>query len=929
MNKRMLVTRMVRTGMIVALALGMRTGVVAAQQQQTLGRIVGRVIDATTGTGLNGVVVRAQPEGASTLSGVDGRYALNGVPSGTVSVAAGLLGYSAKTVTDIAVTAGAATELNIALNPAALELGEITVSAAAERGSVARALDQQRNSTNIVSAITSEQMARSPDGDAAAALQRVSGVTVQEGKFVFVRGLGERYTTTSLNGARIPSPEPERKTVPLDMFPAGLLQTITTSKTFTPDLPGDFSGAQVNIETREFPGDRQVTFSVVGGFNTRVTGKDIPTAPTVGPEWLGFAGGARQLPGIVDQVGNFNPPPTQAETNRMINSFRNVWTPEMRSGSPNGSFGVSVGGTGPMLSRDVSYLASLTYSRSQEVKSDQVRAIAQPDGSGGTEESDRYEGTSGTMGVLWGGLLQASSLLNTNTRLVLNATYNRTSDNTARLEYGNDEQFAVPLEVRRLGFVERSVYSAQLKGDHELGHHRLDWLATASGVDRNEPDRSEFVYFRQTDPNTGEQLPPEWFSNASEGAVRAFGELKERSWEGGANLRTAIGSEGRHALRIGSLFRYTDRDALSRNYSITANLASASDRRLEPEEIFDGRYTEGADNAMRIAPLFQGGSYAAQERLVAGFAMLEFALADRASVIAGARFENSSLQLDAEPILGASSTVNRAYNDILPAVSLNLRLSDKMNLRVSASQTLARPEYREIANVGYREVISAEQVTGNKDLVRTLIRNADVRWEWYPNAGEVVSVALFGKVFKDPIERVYLPTSGTLVATFVNAEAASNYGVELEARKRLGVLAAALEPLSAFANATLMQSEITIGEGPSSRTNDNRAMVGQAPYVVNAGLTWAAGEGASSATLLYNVVGKRIVTAGQLPLPDSYELPRNVLDFSLRLGVTPKVSAKLDLKNLIDAPYQQRQGTVTREYYRTGRVLSVGVSWRN
>ncbi len=902
----------------------------SAQQNGQTGRVVGRVIDGETGVGMNGVVIQVAGTSLGVLSGVDGRYVISGVPTGTVSLRIENLGYAPKTITNVVVPTGGAVEQNITLESQALQLEAIEVSAAAERGSVMRALDLQRTATNIVSTVTAEQIARSPDGDAAAAMQRVSGVTVQDGKFVFVRGLGERYTTTSLNGARIPSPEPERKTVPLDLFPSGLLQNITTSKTFTPDQPGDFSGAQVNIETREFPTTRQLTFSFGGGYNTQATGKTVPSAPTVGREWLGFPGSARELPAIVDQAGRFEPPPSQAQVNEIISSFRSVWSPQSQNGSGNGSFGVSLGGTDPLFGKDLSYLASLTYNRSQDMRADQVRAQAQPDGSGGTNEINRYEGTTGSVGVLWGGLLQMSSLLTPSNRLVFNATYNRTADNEARVESGFSENFALPLDITRLRFVERRIYSAQLKGDHEIvRRHRFDWLATVSGVERNEPDRSEFVYFRPTDPVTNQQLPPEWLSASNEGAVRTFAGLTERSLEGGASYRIEFGPDGRaHALRFGGLFRQTDRDANSRVYSISANLPSA-DRRLAPEEIFDGRHTESGDNAMRVTPLFQGGSYTAADRLAAGYGMFDLALASRVRLIAGARFESSKLELEAQPTLGDAIRKDTTYNDVLPAVSVNLALTDNMNLRVSGSQTLARPEYREVANILYREVIDTENVTGNPDVARTLIRNADLRWEWYPSPGEAVSVALFAKDFIDPIERVFLATSGTLVATFVNADGASNYGVELEMRKRLGTLSEALEPWTVFANATFMESKITIGEGASSRTNENRTMVGQAPYVVNAGLTYSAAIGASSATLLYNVVGKRIVTAAEVPLPDVYELPRNVLDLSLRMGLTPRVSAKLDVKNLLDEPFEHRQGTVTREFYRVGRTLSAGLSWRH
>src|SRR5688572_4665233 len=238
--------------------------------QEATGRITGRIVDARTGAGLADVgvqVVGVMPgvTSSGTTSGIDGRYSLPRLPAGTVTLHLRRLGYQAKTITGVFLPANGAVEQNVTLDPATVQLTATVVTADAERGTVSAALDQQRNATGIVSAVTSEQIQRSPDSDAAQAVQRVSGVTVQDGRYVFVRGLGERYTTTSLNGARMPSPEPERKVVPLDLFPAGLVQTITTSKTFTPDQPGDFSGATVDIRTREFPATRQFTYSMSTG----------------------------------------------------------------------------------------------------------------------------------------------------------------------------------------------------------------------------------------------------------------------------------------------------------------------------------------------------------------------------------------------------------------------------------------------------------------------------------------------------------------------------------------------------------------------------------------------------------------------------------------------------------------------------------------
>jgi outer membrane receptor protein involved in Fe transport len=187
------------------------------------------------------------------------------------------------------------------------------------------------------------------------------------------------------------------------------------------------------------------------------------------------------------------------------------------------------------------------------------------------------------------------------------------------------------------------------------------------------------------------------------------------------------------------------------------------------------------------------------------------------------------------PTSGSPVTSSPEYQDLLPSLALNLRLGESHVVRLAASRTLSRPEYRELAPVQYREVIGGENVVGNADLRRALIQNYDLRWEWYPRATEVISIGLFAKSFADPIERIYLATSGTRLVTFVNAESARNYGVEVEVRKNLDLLGEALRPFQAFANATVMHSEITIGGGAASKLNDQRAMVGQAPYVINTG----------------------------------------------------------------------------------------------
>ena len=904
--------------------------VLAAQDAAPVGRITGRVVDAASGAGLTDVSLSVVGTSVGAMSGVDGRFTLTNVPAGATSIQARRLGFAAKTVTGVQAIAGRTLEQNISLTGATVQLEAVTVSATAERGSVSDALDRQRTATGVVNSVTAEQISRSPDGDAAQAVKRVSGVTVQDGKYVFVRGLGERYTTSSLNGARVPSPDPERRVVPLDMFPAGLLQTITTSKTFTPDLQGDFSGALVDIKTREFPSTRTGTFQVGSGYAAGATGHQLLLAPMSSGMRFGSIGGERGLPPIFRRVGNMQTIPlNQNDKNLLTGSFRNIWTPATKNGNPLLNTSASIGGNDPLLfGHRVGYLFSGSYSSGTDIKDGQVRALADRGTTPGeTTEIDRFVGISTSQSVLWGGLTNLSTLLGESSRLSFNGMYNRSADNDARVEVGAFTSDATPVQVTRMQYTQRGVYSGQLAGEHQVtGAQKLEWSATASGVRRYEPDKSAFV--QVLEKNAADQDVLRWQGGGSGGAVRTFSDLSENSHEYQARYSIDFGAAGAPTtVKFGGLYRATGRDAQSLSYNISSIRLTDAQRELPLEQIFDGRFTQAGDSVFDIGPLSQGGSYVARDRLSAGFLMAEVPLGARLRVIGGARYESDRLDVDAASTLGNPVSTSKLWNDWLPSLAATLKLTDAQQLRLSASRTLARPEYRELSPIISRDVIGGENVQGDANLERTNVTNLDLRWEMYPSAGEAVSVAVFAKHFTNPIERVYgAGSGGTSYVFFTNAQAADNYGVELELRKGLGLLGSLFEPLAVFANATVMQSRIELAPNTAAAaTNLSRRMVGQAPYVLNTGVTYTSRGGGTSGTLLFNRVGERIAAAGASPLPDVVDLPRNVLDFSVRSLLLDGTTLRLDLKNLLDSPYQTKQGTVVREYYRGGRIVSLGL----
>jgi TonB-dependent receptor len=513
-------------------------------------------------------------------------------------------------------------------------------------------------------------------------------------------------------------------------------------------------------------------------------------------------------------------------------------------------------------------------------------------------------------------------------RVTFNGMYNRTADNDARVETGHFENEGVDAKITRMQYVQRAVHSAQLAGEHQLSAQKIDWALTSSGVQRDEPDRSEFVQIINH-TSSGDIL--RWLNTGNEGAVRTFSTLAESSNEGKLNYQLSFSTLGReHSIKIGGLGRHTNRDADTHAYSISAPGATDAVVRLEPEQIFDGRFSRPQDSVFSIAPLAQGGSYSANDRLGAGYVMTEISLTDRARLIGGARYEDDQLTINAFSTLGSPAVVTKHWQDVLPSVAINYQLTSAQQLRLSATKTLARPEYRELAPITSRDVLNGDDTQGNDKLERTIVSNADLRWEWYPRDGEIVSVGLFAKRFANPIERVYQAAgSGTRSVFYTNAVRATNYGVELEARKSLGFVIPRLQRIQAFVNTTVMESEIELDPNTqASATNLTRRMVGQAPYVVNAGLTYLAVGNSTSATLLFNRVGERIQAAGDRPLPDVIERSRNALDLSIRFPVAGAFSARVDGKNLLDAPYDVTQGTVTREHYRVGRLVQAGLVWR-
>ena len=892
----------------------------ASAQDTPTGKITGRIVDAASGQPISAAQIQVVGTAFGTQSGVDGRYTILRVPAGTVTLQVRRIGYGPKSVTGLMLAANGSLEQDISLRSADVQLAAVSVTANKEKGSVNDALNAQKNATNVVNAITAEQIARSPDGDAAAAAQRVSGVTVQDGKYLQVRGLSERYTTASLNGARIPSPEPERKVVPLDLFPASLLQDVTTAKTFTPDMPGDFAGANVNIRTREFPARRQITYSTSMGFGDRVLGAALPFAPRAGGELFGMAAGNRQLPSAIANA-NFMGNVTQSQYNLMAREQRNVWTPSQRSGGMHGSFGLSTGGN-TILGKRVGYVMSGNYGYTEEARLDERYAVGNQGPNNTVVPLTSVQGQTGRSSVQWGGIANFSTLVGKSSRLALNTTMTRSADNEARTDRGFDENLNDSIQRTTLRYVERGVATVTGTGEHQLAErHKTAWSLSYGHTGRKEPDRSDVVYARGQDGRY-QMLA------SLDGARRLYFDLQEDNVTGQVDHTINLGSvASQNTLKVGGYLRTTDRMANAPIFAFISR-ANADVISQSPDVVFGADQTCETCAVVNVQPIGQAGSYDADDRTMAAYAMTDWGIGSRVRMVAGARLEQARITVNAATQGGFTTTAALNNTDVLPSLLLNARLTESQNLRFGITRTLARPEYRELAPVTFRDVLGGVSVTGNASLQRSLIDNLDLRWEAFPNPGEVVSVGLFAKRFDRPIERLEQATSGAYQARYANALSATNLGVELELRKQLGFLGGWGEGLTGFSNVTIMQSKVELDPAALTVTDQSRRLVGQAPYVVNTGLTWSNMSGSTNATVLYNVVGERISAAGVTPLPNIVEKPRHLFDVALRFPVWGNLSARLDARNLLDARVRFMQGNLEREGYNVGRNFSMGLSWR-
>jgi outer membrane receptor protein involved in Fe transport len=901
----------------------------------------GRVINRKDSTPVAGARIFSRTAAGEARSGPDGRFVIR-LPRGThdLTVIHPRFGTTRIRAVHVPVALEKRSEPVVAhMTPIAVRLDDFTVSAPRIVGNTATLMMARKKSRMVTDVIGAEQMAKQGAGDAAAALKRVTGITVIGGKYVYVRGLGERYSSTTLNGSTLPSPEPERRVVPLDMFPASLLESVVIQKNYSPDLPGAFGGGVVKLQTRGFPARFTATLSLSGGVLLSSTFQRGLFAKGGRLDVLGIDDGTRALPGPVDRASADSPLmerdafSTRGYTADALERFGelmpNHWNLHRKRVWPDVGLSASIGSSFKLWGKKAGFLAALTYDNDWVLQKRKLSYYVMGEGER-LEPAHSYDVEKLQNNITLAGILTFGVDLSADHKLRVTSLFDRITDDEARVFEGYNRDVGTRIRVTRIRWVERMLHLHQLRGAHRLGTKwdlELDWRYTFSMANRDEPDRRE-VRFDQ-EPNS----PDLWLlSDRPEGNQRLFSELVDHNHDLGADLKMKVKKWSWLDVKLKSGFNLVSkrRNVSTRRFKFKhkgplsgdADIISAS-----PEEIFVPAHI-GSDGFQFEEITRQTDNYDAAQTIWALYAMADWTLPQAFNVTAGLRLEGSLQRVrtfelfnpENEPIISRLNTV-----DALPVVGVSWKPKKSMVLRAFYGRTVSRPDFRELSPATFNDVTGGRQIYGNPDLKRALLDNLDLRFEWYPSRGESISLALFYKHFKNPIESIVIVSAQHSV-TYENAEGANNMGAEISARKRLGFIHPRLRDFYLAGNAAVIWSRVELPKDSGIQTSDARPLQGQSPYVINVQLGYDDVDRKTTVAVMYNICGARIREVGALGAPDIVERPFHRLDVVFRQGLAHGFTLKLKAKNLIDRPVRYTQGGKETERYVLGRAFTVGLS---
>ncbi len=913
------------------------------------GFLRGRVIDEELGEGLIGANIYVEGTTNGTVADFNGDYSLPLAP-GTYTMVFSSISYATVTVSGVEIVAGEVTAMDINMKADVEQLDGVVVTAEIIRDAEAGLLAAQKKAVNVADGISSQTFKKIGDADLSGAIRRVTGVSVEGGKYVYVRGLGDRYTKTTLNGMSIPGLDPDKNSVQIDIFPTAVLNNVMVYKTFSPNLYGDFTGGVVDVETKDFP-DEGTTAIALGltitpgvQFNSNfILYKGGKT------DWLGFDDGTRALPfpknTIIPAESQVAP-----ELERLTRSFNPVMAARKRQALPGGSFSFNTGNQFNKAKMTLGYNLVLNYRNTYEFFTG-VQAndfIKDPDPAVTEQFFDEYRiGNIGKQTVNWSALASGAVKF-ANHSFSLSLLRSQSGESVANKRVSrNFNQTGATLLEDILTYTQRSVTNGILVGKHNFNPVQLEWRGALNWSRVYDPD-FRITAVSVTDGDTT--------LNVGDGAGinRFYRDLNEFNSSFKADLTVPYAAKSK--LKFGGYATYKKRNFEVLNYIFRQRAAGAiaidPDWFFQPENIWTADSRQGTYVVGNYEP---ANTYLAQQVIYSAYAMTELYLAANFRSIFGLRAEQSMMYYTGQTNGGdvIYNTVETLNNlDFLPSVNLVYSLTENMNLRASYNQTLARPSFKEKSIAQIYDPITNRTFVGNIDLKQANIDNYDFRWEYFMHPGELLAVSAFYKKFENHIELVSFPVDPTALKPR-NATDSWVYGLEFEVRKSLELLAPALKDLTLGVNVSLIKSFVDMNsilvdnsgtvtekelreqfKRDDEEIADTRPMAGQAPYLINAYLNYTIPEADLNINLAYNVQGETLAIVGTGVVPDVYSVPFHSLSFNAYKSFGARRGSRLTfgVDNLLNDTREQVYrsfGAADKMYYNynPGVQLSLKYSY--
>ncbi len=905
------------------LLLIMCFGVASSSFAQTTIKLSGKVTNQKNEP-VAGASVLIEGTNTGTAANIEGRFTLNLEPGKKYTLIISATGYNGKSIADIEVAIGANNEMDIVLEPSKQsELGGVVLKSTRRQESTNALLSFQKNNTALSSGLAADFIRRTPDKNTGEVLKRVSGTSIQDNKFVIVRGLSDRYNSAVINNAQLPSTEPDKKAFSFDVIPSSLVDNIIINKTATPELPGDFAGGLVQINTKDVPTKNSLNIGVSFGFNTQSAFKDFISNERNGLDWLGFDDKTRGLPKgfstspqAYRALGGTNTGVQQQI--EMSKLFRNdVYKQKNSTALPTQTFNITWGNSARFKDGGtLGTILSVQY-RSSMLKYAVDRKLHEDDGDVLVElydEQNKYSVNVGALAnITYVKGKHKISFKNLVNQLFEDNYYTRTGVSNDRVQ---------DIDFRSSALNQRSLYSGQLEGEHQItrGGIKLRWNGNFAYNWKSQPDLRTSSYFRSKGTNDP-------FEFNDDDTRRFFSDLKDYSY--GANGALTIPftmGKNKQTFKAGgsTLIRIRDfRSRILRYEPANVTQFNSSKNFLSYDQIFAPENI-GTDGFKILDFTNNQDKYFGVSVLNGMYGMLDNNFGEKIRLVWGVRVENFQQFLTTKDVTAKRVVVNTEKWDVLPSFNFTFSPNSKNNIRAAASRTVARPEFREIAPFAFFDYEVNYAVNGNPDLKRSSILNGDLRYEFYPKGGEAITIGAFYKYFDDPIE-LRLNSSSVLDRRnyeYTNADKAYSLGAEFEVRKNLDFVSNSLENFSVFANLTYIYSKVTLlSTTGAGNVTANRPLQGQSPYLINVGLQYNSKTGGWNGSLLYNRIGQRLALVGinDLGFPDVYERPRDQVDIQIAKKIMKnKGEIKLTWADLLNPSYYFYENVDSKKAFGSG-----------